>query len=206
MSAPPTTTVSPTASTTLLANPRHSLYDPLAMRSSSIVRPQSPVLGALPPRTAYPPAPAIHEPTGYSADSGPALGPQTTTASGAPVWPGLGALHGQPAMPSPALTEGSSVNVPEGLLDPRLALRLGAQGMQSQGAISFRDDMDYSRPIGGWVNNRQYSRTTIQTMSTRDSPRRPSLESRDTHATGMETIHALAEAPDLHEDDPSPQS
>ena len=52
-------------------------------------------------------------------------------------------------MPSPALTEGSSVNVPEGLLDPRLALRLGAQGMQSQGAISFRDDMDYSRPIGG---------------------------------------------------------
>ncbi|KAI0324493.1 hypothetical protein GY45DRAFT_1262726 [Cubamyces sp. BRFM 1775] len=205
MSAPPTTTVSPATSTTLLANPRHSLHDPLSMRPTSIVRPQSPVLGTL-PQTTFSPVPAIHEPAGYNVGSGPALGPHAITASGAPVWPGLGALHGQPAMPSPALTEGSSVNVPEGLLDPRLALRLGAQGMQSQGAISFRDDMDYSRPIGGWVNNRQYSRTTIQTVSTRDSPRRPSLESRDTHATGMETIHAHTDAPGVPEDEPPPQS
>ncbi|KAI9058015.1 hypothetical protein FKP32DRAFT_1606950 [Trametes sanguinea] len=106
------------------------------------------------------------------------------------------AAHGQPAMPSPALTEGSSVNAPEGLLDPRLALRLGAQGMQSQGALSFRDDQDYSRPIGGWVNNRQYSRTTIQTVSTRnESQRRPSLESHNTETTGVETVHPHAEGP-----------
>lgn len=42
------------------------------------------------------------------------------------------------------------------------------------------------------VNNRQYSRTTIQTVSTRsarDSPRRPSLESRDTQQTVASTVH-----------------
>ncbi|KAI0635001.1 hypothetical protein C8Q77DRAFT_1053820 [Trametes polyzona] len=182
----PTSQTSPAASTALLgsASPRQSMYDPSSVRPSSIFRPQSPTLGGLP-------EPAFMQPPTIR---GPALGPHAVTASGAPVWPGLGPVHGQPAMPSPALTEGSSVNAPEGLLDPRLALRLGAQGMQSQGALSFRDDMDYSRPIGGWVNNRQHSRTTIQTTSTRDSPRRPSLESRETHTTGAETVHAHYDA------------
>ncbi|KAJ3014271.1 hypothetical protein NUW54_g1349 [Trametes sanguinea] len=146
-SNPPTTTVSPSASTALLpgASPRTSVYDPATFGRTSIFRPQSPTLGAL-PEPAFPRVPEIRGPVGPVAH---ALGPHALTASGAPVWPGLGAAHGQPAMPSPALTEGSSVNAPEGLLDPRLALRLGAQGMQSQGALSFRDDQDYSRPIGG---------------------------------------------------------
>ncbi|KAI8986792.1 hypothetical protein BD414DRAFT_375840, partial [Trametes punicea] len=156
-------TVSPSASTSVLGSPRQSVYDPSTVRPSTIFRPQSPTLGRL-PEPVFPRVPQIRGPTGPG--GGPALGPHALTASGAPVWPGLGAAHGQPAMPSPALTEGSSVNAPEGLLDPQLALRLGAQGMQSQGALSFRDDVDYSRPIGGWVNNRQYSRTTIQTVST----------------------------------------
>ncbi|KAI0349756.1 hypothetical protein OH77DRAFT_1371173, partial [Trametes cingulata] len=158
--------VSPAASTTLLASPRQSLYDPSSVRTS-MFRPQSPVLSSL-PEPAFPQVQTVQA----AADAaviphighvGPVLGPHAVTASGAPVWPGLGPARGQPAMPSPALTEGSSVNAPEGLLDPRIATR---PGMASQGALSFRDDMDYSRPIGGWVNNRQYSRTTIQTVST----------------------------------------
>ncbi|OSD07833.1 hypothetical protein PYCCODRAFT_1357952 [Trametes coccinea BRFM310] len=193
-SNPPTTTVSPSASTALLpsASPRTSVHDPATFGRTSIFRPQSPTLGAL-PEPAFPRVPEVRGPVGPAAH---ALGPYALTASGAPVWPGLGAAHGQPAMPSPALTEGSSVNAPEGLLDPRLALRLGAPGMQSQGALSFRDDQDYSRPIGGWVNNRQYSRTTIQTVSTRnESQRRPSLESHNTETTGVETVHPHAEGP-----------
>lgn len=70
-------------------------------------------------------------------------------------------------MPSPAPTEGSSHNAPEGLLDPRLG-QLGTVAMRSQGAISFRDEMDYSRPIGGLVNNRQHSQTTFRTVETHD--------------------------------------
>ncbi|KAI0367229.1 hypothetical protein BV20DRAFT_950734 [Pilatotrama ljubarskyi] len=186
-SAPATAAVSPAASTTLLASPRQSVYDPSSVRTS-MFRPQSPTLGVL-PEPAFPQVQTVQASAGTAGvrPVGSALGPHAVTASGAPVWPGLGAALGQPAMPSPALTEGSSVNAPEGLLDPRLATR---PGMQSQGALSFRDDMDYSRPIGGWVNNRQYSRTTIQTVSTtRDSARRPSLESHDTQATGTETVH-----------------
>lgn len=70
-------------------------------------------------------------------------------------------------MPSPAPTEGSSHNAPEGLLDPRLG-QLGTVAMRSQGAISFRDEVDYSRPIGGLVNNRQHSQTTFRTVETHD--------------------------------------
>ena len=90
------------------------------------------MLGALP-------GPAIqmrHEPTIPEG----ALPPTTPGLARAAGW-----LHASPDMPSPALTEGSSTHAPDGLLDPQL----GQQGMQSQGAISFRDDMDYSRPIGG---------------------------------------------------------
>lgn len=63
-------------------------------------------------------------------------------------WRGLAGLVGAPDVPSPAPTEASSAGAPEGLLDPH---RLGAHaaGMWSDGAISFRDEVDYSRPIGG---------------------------------------------------------
>ncbi|KAI0827011.1 hypothetical protein BC628DRAFT_190868 [Trametes gibbosa] len=157
------------------------MHEPPSARPSSFFRPLSPTLGSL-PESAFSQVPIISAQSG-SGGGGSAFGPYSTTASGAPVWPGLGAALGYP---SPALTEGSSVNVPEGLLDPRFAQR---PGMQSQGALSFRDDVDYSRPIGGWVNNRQYSRTTIQTVSTYESPRRPSLESHNTQTTGVETVH-----------------
>ncbi|KAI0746582.1 hypothetical protein C8Q80DRAFT_1059897, partial [Daedaleopsis nitida] len=161
---------SPAASTTLLsgASPRQSVYDPATggVRPSSIFRPQSPTLDALPRATVgqVAPIPEGALPPSTPGGGGPALGMRARTASGGPVWPGLGPLLANPDMPSPALTEGSSTHAPDGLLDPRLGL-FGQHGMQSQGAISFRDDMDYSRPIGGLVNNRQHSRTTIQTVS-----------------------------------------
>ncbi|KAH9939189.1 hypothetical protein B0H21DRAFT_698518 [Amylocystis lapponica] len=113
-----------------------------AARAPSIIRPKSPVLGALPP-------PAF-------SFSGVALDP--------------------PDLPSPALTDISSTNAPEGLLHPRLGA-LGAVGMQSNGAISFQDDMDYSRPIGGLVHNRQYSTTTVQTVDSHETHTRTLQES-----------------------------
>ncbi|KAI0646145.1 hypothetical protein C8Q79DRAFT_908775 [Trametes meyenii] len=191
------TNISPSDSSTFVANPRQSLYDPSTLRPSSIFRPQSPVLSSLPePAFSQPPGIYVSTDSSEGLATGAYLGPHAVTAHGAPVWPSVGQPSGQSSMPSPALTEVSSFATPEGLLDPSLALRLGAQGMQSQGALSFRDDMDYSRPIGGMVNNRQHSRTTLHTMST-ESRRRPSLESRDTqgtHTTGTETVHPFAEA------------
>ncbi|RDX46679.1 hypothetical protein OH76DRAFT_1355594 [Lentinus brumalis] len=164
--------ISPSASTTLLAgvSPLESVYDPTPpTRRTSIFRPKSPMFSSL-PGPIIQPQPTIPEvamPTTVPG-GGPALSSAARTAHVSPMWPGLGPLHHAPDMPSPALTEGSSMHAPEGLLDPILGMR-HTQGMQSQGALSFRDDMDYSRPIGGWVNNRQFSRTTIQTMSTMNS-------------------------------------
>ena len=67
-------------------------------------------------------------------------------ASGAqPVLSALGTTPCRSSAPSPALSEGST-RTPIGLLDPRW---VNGDGMRSQGALSFRDDMDYSRPIGG---------------------------------------------------------
>ncbi|KAL6299401.1 hypothetical protein BKA93DRAFT_829881 [Sparassis latifolia] len=93
------------------------------------------------------------------------------------VLPEQGFMSSRPDLPSPAPTEGSS-RAPEGLLHPHLGA-LGPVGMRSTGAISFRDDMDYSRPIGGLVNNRQYSSTTVHTVdsNTRPSTRRTSQDS-----------------------------
>ena len=130
------------------ASPRHSVYDIAYSPRTSIVRPQSPTLGSLPPRPAFRPDMAI--PEGAAPPTPPGAGPlamgiHARTASGAPIWPGLGPLAPSPDMPSPALTDVSG-RAPEGLLNPKW---LNAEGMQSQGAISFRDDMDYSRPIGG---------------------------------------------------------
>lgn len=96
------------------------------------------------PRPLFRPEPAI--PDGAAPPCPPgsrslALGVHARTASGAPVWPGLGARE----VPSPAPTE-EEAHTPDGLLNPQW---VNGDGMRSQGVISFRDDMDYSRPIGG---------------------------------------------------------
>lgn len=94
-------------------------------------RQQSPTLSTLPPAAFVP----------FRAT------PNTSVPHGVPVWPGLGSLA-RPDMPSPALTEQSSTRAPEGLLDPSLGAQWGDAGMASTAAISLRDDVDYSRPIG----------------------------------------------------------
>ncbi|CAL1709358.1 unnamed protein product [Somion occarium] len=150
---------------------------PHLSRGSSISRPFSATLGNL-PSFAHPsfrlPGSAI---------------PEDGVPSGSPRWPSFEV----PDLPSPALTERSSQNAPEGLLDPRLGLHLGTGGVESTAAISLRDDQDYSRPIGGLVNNRMYSTTTFHTLDTRDSrptTRRNSAESRGTGGAGAETDRA----------------
>ncbi|KZT10420.1 uncharacterized protein LAESUDRAFT_721787 [Laetiporus sulphureus 93-53] len=156
-------------------------------RVSGLVREQTPTLppGSLPflARPYVPPKTITSPPTGtgmsssdspfaadpvnvnFNVDSSPSGGESsvshTHSYSHGKPWAGL---FGAPDLPSPALTEGSGIVAREGLLDPRLGMGvLGAAGMESQGALSFRDEVDYSRPIGGLVNNQQHSQTTFQT-------------------------------------------
>ncbi|KII84601.1 hypothetical protein PLICRDRAFT_179411 [Plicaturopsis crispa FD-325 SS-3] len=69
-----------------------------------------------------------------------------------------------PPLPS---TSAEDPPEPRSLLDPRLSFRLGAVGQSS--SSSLRDHVDYSRPIGGLVNNRMNSTTTFDTKDTKDS-------------------------------------
>ncbi|KAH9831204.1 uncharacterized protein C8Q71DRAFT_861938 [Rhodofomes roseus] len=107
-------------------------------------------------------------------------------------WRGLAGLFGAPDMPSPALTEASSTGAPEGLLDPHrvgtVAGGMGAAGMRSTGEISFRDEVDYSRPIGGLLYNRQHSQTTVHTTSTRH---RPFASEEDEEDEDLSYLHGL---------------
>ncbi|KAJ3550391.1 hypothetical protein NM688_g5090 [Phlebia brevispora] len=82
------------------------------------------------------------------------------------LWPGLDSTANVP-LPSPALTEYSTMHMPDGLLDSDLRKQLNEHAMRSTGAISLRDDMDYSRRIGGLVNNLTTSSTTLPTIDTR---------------------------------------
>ena len=107
-----------------------------ASRSSSIRRSQAPTLVSLPP-----PAP-LHVHTMFTPHEDAI--PEDRVPPEVSHWHGFG----NPTMPSPAWTDQSSQNLPEGLLDPRLVLRLGSAS-GSSAAISLRDDQDYSRPIGG---------------------------------------------------------
>ncbi|EMD38949.1 hypothetical protein CERSUDRAFT_112663 [Gelatoporia subvermispora B] len=154
--------------------PARSAGQATPLMPPSISRPRTPVLDALPP-------------TVFVSHATPPTG---LTARGVPMWPGLGTIVGSPGTPSPAPTEESgSGRVPEGLLDPRLGVGL-AHAMRSQGAISFRDDMDYSRPIGGLVNNRGYSQTTFRTVDTGDSR---TTTRRNSHESGHSNVIDLSE-------------
>ncbi|CCM05989.1 uncharacterized protein FIBRA_08230 [Fibroporia radiculosa] len=143
-------------------------------RPPSMIRPHSPTM---PPGSLTSPAfPFLSQvyaphamnglPTVMLSDAASSSEAQHRLNASVPGWQGLRGMFGTPDMPSPAPTEVSSHNAPEGLLDPRLG-QLGVVGMQSQGALSFRDDVDYSRPIGALVHNRQYSQTTFRTGDTR---------------------------------------
>ncbi|KAI1798365.1 hypothetical protein LXA43DRAFT_1088474 [Ganoderma leucocontextum] len=161
---------------------RTSAHDPSATPHASIAHLQPQTLDSVLFRS------ELAIPEGAAPARMPGLGPlslglHARTVSGAPVWPGLGSTAGRPDAPSPAPTEGST-RTPDGLLNPKW---LNGDGMRSQGVISFRDDMDYSRPIGGWVNNRQRSCTTLNTVSPTGSQCHHSLESQQTDGLHMHT-------------------
>lgn len=104
-------------------------------RSSSLRRSHVPSLSSLPP-------PGLHVHSMYAPHEDAI--PEDQVPPEASHWQAFT----NPAMPSPALTDRSSQNLPDGLLDPRLGIRLGGAA-GSSAAISLRDDQDYSRPIGG---------------------------------------------------------
>ena len=143
-----------TGSTT---NPKgQALHDPPSTSHASPAHLQPATLSPVPhplfrsePATTESPAPQhVPKPGSRSMDI------HARTASGAPVWPGLGSTVSRSGAPSPALTEGST-RTPDGLLNPQW---VNGDGMRSQGAISFRDDMDYSRPISGVGASRAFLR------------------------------------------------
>lgn len=116
--------------------PTTSASRPRSGSANALTRAQSPVLSMMPP-----PAFASYDPASQNNSA------TQSNSLRVPFWPGLGTLAA-PDMPSPALTEHSSHLAPEGLLDPNLGIRLPG-AMHSTAAISFRDEVDYSRPIGG---------------------------------------------------------
>lgn len=64
------------------------------------------------------------------------------------LWPNIGQPT-LPPLPSPAASEYSADDAPEGLLDPKLPWRLEQARFDS--SASLRDHEDYTRPIGGIV-------------------------------------------------------
>ncbi|TFK47654.1 hypothetical protein OE88DRAFT_1738557 [Heliocybe sulcata] len=106
-------------------------------------------------------------------------------------WPRPNPSLTLPPLPSPAITDQSSLR--EGLL------RLGGQGMYSSGALSFQDEVDYSRPIGGVINNRMYSTTTftsVDTTGTAETTDSQNVTDRHIHEqlpSGGPTLHTDSE-------------
>lgn len=78
-------------------------------------------------------------------------------------------------MPPPLGTP-DEIPAPEGLLHPRL---IGFNMAAQPSLASLNDNVDYSRPIGGLVNNRGYSSTTFNTQHTQDTERPDSDDGRD---------------------------
>ncbi|PIL27368.1 hypothetical protein GSI_10515 [Ganoderma sinense ZZ0214-1] len=168
------------------ATKQQALDGPSSSQHASIARPQPPTLSPTPrpllrSERSMPEGAAPHSTPESSSFS---LGTHARTASGAPAWPGISAVPCRSSAPSPALTEGST-RTPDGLLNPKW---VNNDGMRSRGALSFRDDMDYSRPIGGLVNNRQYSYTSLETMLSATPDRRRSLESDQTDRAHTQAV------------------
>lgn len=76
-----------------------------------------------------------------------------------PSWPWL--IVESASSPAPA--DGSRLTTTDGLLDPRLL-----DPVEGRSNSSLRDFEDYSRPIGGLINNRMHSTTTFGTIDSQD--------------------------------------
>ena len=125
----------PKAETPELANSSPAMTVPV---SANVIKPYTPPsLGSLPPPPFGPYILHCDEDESHN--------------QGLAAWPGLG------PMPLPSPSELSSTHIPDELLNPMLASQTGV-AMRSTSAFSFRDDMDYSRPIGG-VSARPCRRT-----------------------------------------------
>lgn len=87
-----------------------------------------------------------------------------------PSWPWLSV----PSTSSPVPADESRLTTADGLLDPRL--RDSCEGRSNS---SLRDFEDYSRPIGGLINNRLHSTTTFGTIDTHEFDNGTSVQNRE---------------------------
>lgn len=87
-----------------------------------------------------------------------------------PSWPWLAVQ----STSSPVSTDELRLTMADGLLDPRLR-----DSMEGGSNSSLRDFEDYSRPIGGLINNRMHSTTTFGTVDTQDFDNGTSVQNRE---------------------------
>ncbi|KAG1762987.1 hypothetical protein EV702DRAFT_1159821 [Suillus placidus] len=87
-----------------------------------------------------------------------------------PSWPWLPVQ----ATSSTAPTDESRLTTADGLLDPRLR-----DPVEGRSNSSLRDFEDYSRPIGGLINNRMLSTTTFGTIDTQDFDNGTGVQNRE---------------------------
>ncbi|EGO03234.1 hypothetical protein SERLA73DRAFT_174694 [Serpula lacrymans var. lacrymans S7.3] len=176
---------------------RASISSFASMNNHSVKQGISPTMPPLPPLTSLPPLPPPPEPvfsfvlsnpdsrpsSAFTNTSDPCdvrenLDPQDTEFRNSevydaaplpmPAWPWMPST-----VPLPSPPPEDSLRF-RGLLDPELAGRRGiGRGLGGEdggrSVASLRDFEDYSRPIGGMVNNRMYSTTTFDTQDTQET-------------------------------------
>lgn len=104
-----------------------------------------------------------------------------------PSWPWITVQSSSP----PAPTHESHLATADGLLDPRLR-----DPVEGRSNSSLRDFEDYSRPIGGLINNRMHSTTTFCTIDTQDFDNGTAVQNReddqqeDAYAAVTQASHA----------------
>lgn len=104
-----------------------------------------------------------------------------------PSWPWIAVQSSSP----PAPTDESRLATADGLLDPRLR-----DPVEGRSNSSLRDFEDYSRPIGGLINNRMHSTTTFCTIDSQDFDNGTGVQNReddqqeDAYATVTQAPHA----------------
>ncbi|KAF8841083.1 hypothetical protein BDN67DRAFT_570185 [Paxillus ammoniavirescens] len=162
----PSADVDPEKAAGIMGGDRGTPLPPIRIQAATPQRPQYSFVLSNP--DLHPPSPYYATGDTMPSSDAPSRSVGVHNPHGAPIYtpsPGVGGLYPQSALPpgyvfagsapSPAPTEES--RHAEGLLHPRLQV----PGCSDP---SLRDFNDYSRPIGGVVNNRVYSTTTFGTL------------------------------------------
>ncbi|KIJ15400.1 hypothetical protein PAXINDRAFT_180705 [Paxillus involutus ATCC 200175] len=162
----PSADVDPEKAAGIMGGDRGTPPPPIRIQAATPQRPQYSFVLSNP--DLYPPSPYYATGDAMPSSDAPSHGVGVHNPHDAPIYtpsPSVGGLYPQTVLPpvyvfgdsapSPAPTEES--RHAEGLLHPRLQV-LGSSD------ASLRDFNDYSRPIGGVVNNRVYSTTTFGTL------------------------------------------